>query len=223
MNHNLSHIHRWLPNARNARHTLLLLHGTGGDENDLLPLGSALDNKASLLSVRGNVLEHGMPRFFRRLAEGVFDQEDLLLQTNALAAFLMEAWNSYGSEMDCLVGVGFSNGANIAASLLLRYPRSLKGAILLRPMFPFTPERMPNLSGIPILILSGTQDTIVPFAQSEALAKLLQQAGADVTLNRLEAGHSLTPQDIKEAQSWLARRYPHFQKAKAEKENGKDV
>ena len=148
-------IHRFLPAGPGGGTTLLLLHGTGGDEGDLLPLGRALLPGAALLSPRGRVLERGMPRFFRRLAEGVFDQEDLARRTDELAAFLEGAATRYGFDPGRVVAVGFSNGANIAASLLLRHPGRLRGAVLLSPMVPFEPEPAPDLGGTPVFIGAG--------------------------------------------------------------------
>ncbi|HZS57182.1 MAG TPA: alpha/beta hydrolase [Bryobacteraceae bacterium] len=183
--------------------TLLLLHGTGGDENDLLPLGRMLAPRAALLSPRGQVLENGMPRFFRRIAEGVFDQKDLAERTSDLARFIETMGASHNVTASSLIAVGFSNGANIAASLLLRFPDQLAGAILMRAMLPFIPEQTPNLSGRPILLLSGKQDPIVPLDQPPALANLFRSAGADVTLEWAAAGHGLTQAEVSKAQSWL--------------------
>jgi phospholipase/carboxylesterase len=185
--------------------TLLLLHGTGGDENDLLPLGRAIGPGAALLSPRGKVLENGMPRFFRRLAEGVFDQEDLALRTRELAEFLDAASENYGIDQTRLFAVGFSNGANMAASVLLRFPEKLAGAILIRAMVPFVPEPAPDLRAKSVLLLSGRQDPIVPTDQAEELASIFKSAGADVTLHWEHAGHALTQGDVSLARDWLKR------------------
>ena len=185
--------------------TLLLLHGTGGDEEDLIPLGRALDPSAALLSPRGKVLERGMPRFFRRLAEGVFDQEDLARRTEELARFVREAAGVYGFDPGSVVAVGFSNGANIAASVLLRHPGVLRGAALLSPMLPFEPERTPALEGVPVFVGAGRFDPIAPPATVERLAEVLRGGGADVTLHWTPGGHGLTPEEVDAARRWLER------------------
>jgi predicted esterase len=186
---------------------LLLLHGTGGDETDLLSLGEALAHGAALLSPRGKVLEHGMPRFFRRLAEGVFDVEDLTARTRELGEFVGAAAAEYGFDPAAVIGVGYSNGANIAASLLLLHPGVLWGAVLFRPMVPLVPASPPRLDGTPVFIAAGQHDAIVPPAQTERLVALLKKAGADVTVHVEPAGHSLTDGDVAAARAWLA---PHF-------------
>src|SRR5438093_4095070 len=131
-------IHQLVPG--NSKRTLLLLHGTGGNERDLIPLGHDLDPNASLLSPRGKVLENGMPRFFRRLAEGVFDLEDLQKRTHELADFVVSAAEHYKIDIKHIVAVGYSNGANIAASILLLRPEVLSAAVLFRAMVPLVPE-----------------------------------------------------------------------------------
>ncbi|MCC5979514.1 MAG: alpha/beta hydrolase [Salinarimonas sp.] len=173
---------------------LLLLHGTGGDERDLLPLAARLAPGAAILSPRGNVSENGMPRFFRRLAEGVFDEADLRAQTQALARFISEACAAYGLARP--VAVGFSNGANIAASLLWLAPDSLAGAALWRVMRPLPEAPATPLTGKPVLILAGAADPLIPAARSQELATALGEAGAAVTLEILPAGHGLTPADL---------------------------
>src|SRR6266436_7327455 len=194
-------IHEFVPG--NSKRTLLLLHGTGGNERDLIPLGHDLDPDASLLSPRGKVLENGMPRFFRRLAEGVFDLEDLKKRTNELADFVAAAGQRYGFASDNVVAVGYSNGANIAASLLLLRPEILSAAILFRAMVPLVPETHPNLSSLRVWIGSGKFDPIVPTAETKRLAELLRGAGADVTMRYFQAGHELTPADVEAARDWL--------------------
>ena len=176
--------------------TIILLHGTGGNEDDLIPVGQMLSSSASLLSPRGKVLENGMPRFFKRLAEGVFDMEDLKFRTKELADFVKDASNTYSFNLNKTIAVGFSNGANIAASLLLSYPETIKGAILFRAMIPFIPENMPDLSGKKVLLSAGTFDPIVSKNQIEDLLKILQKSGADVTLKWQQSGHNLTQKDI---------------------------
>ncbi len=200
----LGFVHRFVPAETPNAPTLLLLHGTGGGENDLLPVGRMLDEQAALLSPRGKVLEHGMPRFFRRLAEGVFDHEDLMDRTHELAEFVERAVDEYGIDRRRLFAVGFSNGANIAASLLLTYPRLLAGAILLRAMVPFEPERAPDLSGTPVYLAAGRSDQMVPPENTERLAQLLREAGADVTLDWQPGGHGIGPEEVQAARNWLA-------------------
>ena len=194
-------IHEFVPG--NSPRTLLLLHGTGGNEHDLIPLGRELDPNAALLSPRGKVLENGMPRFFRRLAEGVFDLEDLKHRTNELADFVEAAAQHYGFATDQLVAVGYSNGANIAASMLLLRPEIMHRAILFRAMVPLIPDTLPDLSCARIWIGAGDQDPIVPASQAKRLVELLRRAGADVTIRFAKAGHGLTNDDLEAARHWL--------------------
>ena len=184
---------------------LLLLHGTGGNEHDLLPLGRDLSPGAALLSPRGDVLEHGMPRFFRRFAEGVFDLADVARRTQALADFLAAAATEYRFDQSKLLAVGYSNGANIASSLLLLRPESLAGAVLLRAMVVLEPETAPDLTGKRILLSSGQQDPIVPADHPLRLARQFRDAGAEVTLHSHAAGHGLTAADFHAAKQFLAR------------------
>ncbi len=202
MSADLGFEHRFIPGAPD-RPALLLLHGTGGDENDLLPLGEALLPGAPRLSPRGKVLENGMPRFFRRLREGVFDLDDLRRRTHELADFVEAAGQAYGLGERRPVAVGFSNGANVAAAMLLLRPGTLGGALLIRPMVPLIPESLPDLAGIPVQIHAGQADPLVPPPQSEALAKLLAEAGATVTLRWIPAGHALTREDLDAGRSWF--------------------
>jgi len=185
--------------------TFLLLHGTGGNEDDLISVGQMLSSSASLLSPRGKVLENGMPRFFKRLAEGVFDMEDLKFRTKELADFVKEASNTYSFNLNKTIAVGFSNGANIAASILLSYPETIKGAILFRAMVPFIPDSLPELSGKKVLLSAGTFDPIVSKSQIEGLLNILQKSGADVTLKWQQSGHNLTQKDIFNAKEWLEK------------------
>jgi phospholipase/carboxylesterase len=196
-------IHEFVPGA--SSRTLLLLHGTGGNERDLIALGRELDPNAALLSPRGKVLENGMPRFFRRLAEGVFDLEDLKYRTNELADFVTAAARHYGFATDQLVAVGYSNGANIAASALLLRPEILSAAILFRAMVPLHPETQPNLSSVRVWIGAGTYDPIIPKSEAKALDELLRNAGADVTIRYFQAGHGLTSQDLEAAREWVRK------------------
>jgi len=182
---------------------LLLLHGTGGDENDLVHLGQMLAPDAGLLSPRGNVLENGAARFFRRLAEGVFDIEDLHARTKDLVAFVDAAATQYGFDPTKVVAVGFSNGANIAGSVLLSSPRVLSGAVLFRPMVPFVPEEPVSLEGRRIYIGAGENDPIVSRRHPERLAEMLRVLGADVTLNWQPTAHALTRADVTSAYDWL--------------------
>ncbi|HET6886692.1 MAG TPA: alpha/beta hydrolase [Candidatus Udaeobacter sp.] len=187
----------------NSDRTLLLLHGTGGNERDLIPLGRELDPNASLLSPRGKILENGMPRFFRRLAEGVFDLEDLKTRTNELADFVAAAVRHYKLVADHVIGVGYSNGANIAASMLLLRPEIMRATILFRAMVPLVPDKLPDLSSVRIWIGAGDQDPIVPASETKRLAELLRRAGADVTIRFVEAAHGLTNDDLEIAHDWL--------------------
>ncbi|RHW39068.1 alpha/beta hydrolase [Neobacillus notoginsengisoli] len=185
-----------------TRPTLLLLHGTGGNELDLLPLAGMIDETASVLSVRGNVLENGMPRFFRRLAEGVFDEEDLIFRTKELNEFLDEASEKYGFDRGNIMALGYSNGANIAASLLFHYKDALKGAILHHPMVPRRGIELPDLAGKSVFIAAGTNDPICPAAESEDLKSLLEKANASVELHWENKGHQLTIEEVQAAASW---------------------
>jgi predicted esterase len=187
----------------NSNRTLLLLHGTGGNERDLIPLGRELDPNASLLSPRGKILENGMPRFFRRLAEGVFDLEDLKTRTNELADFVGAAVRHYNLAADHIVGVGYSNGANIAASMLLLRPETIPAAILFRAMVPLIPDKLPDLSSVHIWIASGDQDPIIPPSETQRVVDLLRRAGADVTIRFFNAGHGLTNGEVDAAGQWL--------------------
>jgi phospholipase/carboxylesterase len=200
----LSYLHRFEPATDPKAPPLLLLHGTGGNENDLLPLGRQLSPGSALLSPRGDVSEHGMPRFFRRFAEGVFDLADVAQRTHALAAFLTAAARAYGLDATRLAALGYSNGANIAASLLLLRPESLTRAVLLRSMVVLDPPQVPDLSGKQILLLSGRHDPIVPVDHPPRLAEMLRRAGAEVDLQWLDTGHQLTAEDLKLAGSFLA-------------------
>src|SRR5438477_8830588 len=194
-------IHEFVPGASNR--TLLLLHGTGGNERDLISLGRELDSSASLLSPRGKVLENGMPRFFRRLAEGVFDLEDLKKRTHELADFVIAAAKHYKIDVKNMVAVGYSNGANIAASMLLLRPETLAAAILFRAMVPLIPESQPDLSSVRVFIGAGSSDPIVPASETKILAELLRGAGADVTIRFFRGGHELTNEDVDAAREWL--------------------
>src|SRR4030095_17017112 len=196
-------IHEFVPGTSNR--TLLLLHGTGGNERDLIALGRELDPNAALLSPRGKVLEDGMPRFFRRLAEGVFDLEDLKHRANELADFVTSAAQHYGFATDKLAGVGYSNGANIAASMLLLRPEIMNAAILFRAMVPLIPAKLPDLSSAHVWIGEGDQDPIIATSEGKRLVDLLRGADADVTLRFFHAGHGLTNSDLEAAGQWLRK------------------
>jgi predicted esterase len=205
----LGFVHKFVPPAAGGSPlTLLLLHGTGGNESDLIQLGHELSPGAALLSPRGRVLENGMPRFFRRLGEGIFDINDLTDQTHNLAVFAREASKAYGFDLGKVIAVGYSNGANIAGSTLILHPETLAGAVLFRPMVPFVPETMPQLSRKPILILAGTRDSIVPRDETERLAGLLEQARADLTLRWADATHGISGDEVRVAAEWLASKFP---------------
>ncbi|CUT10370.1 Carboxylesterase EC 3111 [Bradyrhizobium sp.] len=198
-----SFVHRFEPATSAGSPPLLLLHGTGGDENDLLGLGKMISPGSGLLSPRGRVLEHGMPRFFRRLAEGVFDEDDVRRRAHELGDFVAEARQRYG--LAAPVAVGFSNGANIAAALLLLEPDALAGAILLRAMVPLSDPPKAELGGKPVLLLSGQADPIVPASNSGKLASLLSEAGARVEHKVLPAGHQLSQADVTLARDWIGK------------------
>jgi phospholipase/carboxylesterase len=201
MRSQLDFIHEFVPG--NSSRILLLLHGTGGNEHDLIPLGRQLDPDASLLSPRGKILENGMPRFFRRLAEGVFDLEDLKTRTNELADFVSAAVRQYELAAGNIVGVGYSNGANIAASMLFLRPEILRAGILFRAMVPLIPNRQPDLSSVRVWIGAGDQDPIVAASETKRLAELLRRASADVTIRFAKAGHGLSSDDVTMARDWL--------------------
>jgi predicted esterase len=199
----LSFHHIYQPAAKPDLPVLLMLHGTGGDEHDLVPLAQTLMPGAAVLSPRGKVLEGPMPRFFRRLAEGVFDLEDLKFRTAELAEFVLAASDRYKFDLKRVIGVGFSNGANIAASLLLLRPGVLHKAVLFRAMVPIVPDPPPILSGRSVLISNGDRDPLVSVQETQRLASLLRTAGADVTVIMQRAGHQLLQEDIAEATDWL--------------------
>jgi predicted esterase len=201
----LDFVHVFEPPTDQNAPILLLLHGTGGNEQDLLSLAEILAPAAGVLSPRGKVLERGMPRFFRRLAEGVFDVEDLKFRTGELADFLLAAATHNGFNVGRLIAVGFSNGANIAASMLLLRPDALTAGILIRTMVPLVPDPLPSLPRTHVLVSNGTLDPIVSADETERLAKLFRDAGADVTLVWQPAGHELTQGDVSAARDWLSR------------------
>jgi predicted esterase len=201
----LSFTHVYHPPASPGGPTLLLLHGTGGNEHDLVPLAADLLPGAGVLSPRGKVLERGMPRFFRRLSEGVFDLDDLRQRTAELADFIIEARARYKLNDSRTIAVGFSNGANVAASLLLLRPGTLHRAILFRAMVPIVPDPLPSENSTAVLISNGRVDPLVPVAETDRLASLLRDTGADVTVSWQQAGHQLVQADMSTARTWLSR------------------
>ncbi|MEF3304358.1 alpha/beta hydrolase [Paenibacillus sp. GYB003] len=186
---------------------LVLLHGTGGTERDLLPLAEAISPASSVLSVRGNVLERGMPRFFRRLAEGVFDEEDLVFRTKELYDFLADASRQYEFDRGNAVAVGYSNGANIAGSLLFHYKDAFRGAVLHHPMVPRRGVALPDLSETAVWIGAGTNDPICPASETEELSRLLEGAGASVDVHWEHHGHRLTGSEVQAAAGWFGRHF----------------
>lgn len=195
--------HQFVPAVGDAQTTLVLLHGTGGDEHDLLSLGRALHPAAALLSPRGRVIEGRMPRFFRRFAEGRFDLDDVRVRAGELAAFLDEAAQEYGLARERFVAVGYSNGANIAHTTLLLHPSSLAAAALLHAQFVLAPDPLPALDDRPVFLAAGESDPIVPIAEARRLADTLAAAGASVTPFWSPGGHALTRDDVTQAQQWL--------------------
>ena len=216
-NTQLGFIHRFLPptkvsgsrtrehvtRGKQASTTLLLLHGTGGSEEDMPPLGEQIAPEAAILSPRGKVLENGMPRFFRRLSEGVFDMEDLKFRTYELAEFVEQASKIYRFNLQHVIAVGYSNGANIAASELLLRPEIFSAAILFRAMVPLVPDTLPDLTNKYIFMSSGLYDPIVSKQQAERLFGLFKKAGAKVSLNWQDSGHELAMKEVQKAEEWL--------------------
>jgi predicted esterase len=194
--------HRFIPGAMASAPTIVALHGTGGDENELVPLARMIDGDAAILSLRGRVNEHGQARFFRRVSEGVFDLDDLRAQTEALRVFISEAADHYRFSRTRIVALGYSNGANLTASLLLTDPNALAGAVLLRPLLPFEPPSPAVLTGLPIVISSGRHDPIVAPDSARRLADVLQQGGAKVTMLWQETGHALSPNELEQVATW---------------------
>lgn len=185
-----------------SKPTILLLHGTGGNEMDLIPLAGKIDENCSILSVRGNVLENGMPRFFRRLAEGVFDEEDLIFRTKELFEFLDEAAKKYHFNRQNVIALGYSNGANIAGSIFFHYQNALRGAMLLHPMVPRRGIELPDLTNVPIFISAGANDPICPPEETKELHTLLELANANVQVHWENFGHQLTYSELEAAKNW---------------------
>ena len=195
-------IHKFIKGQNPTRPTLLLLHGTGGNENDLLPVGKLIDADANLLAVRGEVIENGMPRFFRRLAPGVFDEQDLMYRTSQLHDFIDQASKTYDFDRGDVIAVGYSNGANIAANMLMQIPYSLRGAILMHPMLPRKEGTIPDLKDIQVLITAGNNDPIVPIQSTQALKKVLDDHGAKVSLTWFKFGHKLSSEEVQFIIKW---------------------
>lgn len=202
------HKHFFQQAKNSAAPTLVLLHGTGGNERDLLPIAEMVDERASVLGVRGNVSENGMPRFFKRLAEGVFDEEDLQKRTGELYAFLDQAAERYGFDRDHIVVVGYSNGANIAANLMYEYSNPFKGAILFHAMVPQEKEVLPSLQNTAVFLGAGKRDSLIPAPLTEQLLADLQTAGATADVHWTEGGHELTVEEIHAAKTWYKRMFP---------------
>jgi phospholipase/carboxylesterase len=200
----LGFIHRFIPAKEMGQTPILLLHGSGGDEHDLLPLAERIAPGRALVSPRGKINEDGITRFFRRAPDGAWDIDDFQFRTAELAHFLRSARGAYGLPKP--IALGYSNGANIAWSLLLKEPGALAGAILLRAMLPFDPRPLPDLSGVPVLLIAAHDDELIPVERAGLLAALLGEAGADVTYEVLRTGHGLTGEDLKLASEWLAAR-----------------
>lgn len=198
-------VHKFIPATNpEEKRTLLLLHGTGGDENDLIPLGEALLPGAAILSPRGRISERGMPRFFRRFAEGVFDLDNLREETNALADFLADAAKQYDYDPNQVTAVGFSNGANIASTLLLLRPEAIAQGVLIRTMVTLESPATPQLAGKRVFVSSGKYDSMVPVENVSQLAQTFRDGGADVTHFWVDAGHNLTREEVEAIRNWLA-------------------
>jgi len=205
MTTDLGFIHRHVPAADPATaDTLVVLHGTGGDENDLISIGQAIAPGAAILSPRGNVLENGAPRFFKRLAEGVFDPKEVRSRADELARFIRGAVVTYRLDPARVYALGYSNGANIASTVMLVEPGVFRGSVLLRPMLVYDPPEQNDLSDTAVFISAGRMDPIVPVESVEKLAKLFESAHSNVTVKWQLAGHSLVPSEVREASEWLA-------------------
>jgi len=198
-------IHVFHKGIDETKPTLVLFHGTGGNENDLLPLAELLSPGSSVLGIRGNVLENGMPRFFRRLAEGVFDEEDLIFRTHETKQFLDRAAEEHGFDVNNLAAVGYSNGANIAGSLLFHYKDIFRSAVLLHPMVPLRGLALPSMSGVSVFIGAGLNDPLIAPEETRELEAMLQEAGADVTTHWGNQGHRLSAAEAEAAKFWLVQ------------------
>jgi phospholipase/carboxylesterase len=196
------------PSGNPAAYTLLLLHGTGGDETDLLPLAQNFGNKLNILSVRGNVSENGMPRFFKRLGMGIFDEEDLSFRTDEMVHFIKSIADTEGFDINKIIALGYSNGANIAGATLIKYPDFLAGAILYRPMQPFKKIAAESTHNkVPVFFSSGKVDPTVNPADTSTYVNNLAQLGFNIDLHNLDTGHNLVMDDIKLSAEWLAKNF----------------
>lgn len=205
MSDDIGFIHRFVPvEDRASAETLIVLHGTGGDENDLIGIGQTIAPGAAILSPRGNVLEKGAPRFFKRLAEGVFDPKEVKSRGEELIRFIRAAISKYGLNPERVFALGYSNGANAASTVMFIEPGLLRGAILLRPMVVLEPDESPDLSAVGVLISAGRMDPIVPTKNVERLVELFEASHAEVTLKWQLGGHNLLPSEIRQAADWLA-------------------
>ena len=205
MTEDLGFVHRFVPAEDSASgETLIALHGTGGNENDLVGIGQTIAPGAAILSPRGKVLENGAPRFFKRLAEGVFDPKEVRSRAEELARFIRAAITKYGLDATRIYALGYSNGANIASTVMFIQPDLLQGAVLFRPMLVYEPEEQGDLSGSSVFISAGRMDPIVPVKSVERLVELFESAHAEVTLKWQSAGHNLVPSEVREASDWLA-------------------
>jgi phospholipase/carboxylesterase len=202
-NDDLGFIHNFIPAQNSDGKVLLLLHGTGGNEDDLLTIAQMIDERATILAPRGKVLESGMPRFFKRFAEGVFDLEDLKFRTNELANFIGNASEKYAFDLRSVVTIGYSNGANIGATLLLLRHESMKNVILFRAMISLVPDKLPDLSGRKVFISGGRFDPFIPQDKTIELKQTLEKAGAEVKMNWEESAHGLVQEEITKAKTWL--------------------
>ena len=183
---------------------ILLFHGTGGDENDLLSIANEIDEKASVISFRGDVDENGSLRFFKRKPNGQFDYEDLVMRTEKLDLLIKELSVELGFDCNNLVAIGYSNGANIIGSLLFAKEICLKGAILMHPMVARTDVKPKNLSGRKILITAGINDPICPVGESRAVNDILKAAKAEVNIQWFDDGHRLTLKEVDVAKKWYS-------------------
>lgn len=205
MTEDLDFIHRFVPAEDSASGTtLIVLHGTGGNENDLVGIGQSVAPGAAILSPRGKVLENGAPRFFKRLAEGVFDPKEVRSRAEELARFIHASITKYGLDASRIYALGYSNGANIASTLMFIEPRLLQGSVLFRPMLVYEPEQRANLSDASVFISAGRMDPIVPVKSVERLVELFESSQSEVTLKWQQAGHNLVPSEVREASDWLA-------------------
>ncbi len=201
----LGFVHRFVSAGDSASgETLIVLHGTGGNENDLVGIGQTVAPGAAILSPRGNVLENGAPRFFKRLAEGVFDPKEVRSRAEELTRFIRTAIAKYELDASRIYVLGYSNGANIASTVMFIEPRLLKGAVLFRPMLVYEPEERGDLSGTSVFISAGRMDPIVPVKSVERLAELFESSHAEVALKWQQTGHNLVPSEVREAADWLA-------------------